>query len=251
MGIKGELYMKKIVFLSLIYLFFIPSKPIIVAQTIYRSMPTDECIDYIKSHGLTTGDYSAELDIPSGYGLVYELSNGELVVIPSDLRQKYVGFIFTNKEVFYEMVNADYFPIDRKYLTFWELERDDLGRLPESIKNYVDFLKETIRINDDFLNYHYFKTTYDSIVNYLNQNGEAYLKDKIVLAYSLQVMKYLVDTKNGKWDLEKRYEIYNSYIYPGISLDDEYINVIALFYSSLKNEGKNFEMFSDFVGITP
>lgn len=243
--------MKKISALFLFCIIFFLLKNKAVAQIPYRVMSTDKCIKYLESNGLSTDNFSPKLAIPSGYGLVYELPNKELVVIPTDFRREYMGLIFANKEAFNEMIANDFFAVDHKYLTFWEKERNDLNRLPESTADYYKFLHKTLNLEIKSFDYDYFKTTYQSIMNYFSKHREAYTKDKIALAYSLEVMKYLIETKNGKWEFGKRYELYNSYIYPSITINDEYVNVIAVFYSSLSSKQGNFQMFSDFVGLTP
>src|SRR6218665_1121780 len=78
----------------------------------YRIISSKEGMDYLENNNKSLQDFSIEYFIPSHKGVIYELSNGELVLIHPRGKGEYPGFIFSNYEAFKQCCDADFFPIE-------------------------------------------------------------------------------------------------------------------------------------------
>ena len=217
------------------------------SQNRFTVKPTNQCIKYIESFGLTIHDFQDSLSSGSPYTLVFKLPNNEIVMIPSDLNEKYVGFIYEDTPAFIEMKENDFFPVGQKNLTFWELERDYLNKFPASVPHYTEFLKKELKVVDLSFEKQELEKIYSLVAAYRKGKNPAYSKDKITLAFSLIVMNDLVQKGIGKWQITTRYKTYNSYKYPLVIAYEEKKDVISLAYSTFENKKGDFLRFYSYI----
>lgn len=215
----------------------------------YSSKPTSDCITYIESFGIDVGNIDSVSTIPGEVGIVYRLPTKEVVLVPSDFRPDYPGFIFQNIGELNKMIKSGFFPIENKFLTFWELERGNLNTLPHSIKYFKEFLEKELNLKQVNLEISQLEEIFQKIVEIKQRKIAAFLKEKIIVSYCLLVMQYMVENFKYEWLLEQRYEVYNSYSYPLIKLNGETKDVIELLYICLDAEPSSFKMFRDFIGL--
>jgi hypothetical protein len=204
-----------------------------------------DCLDYLKPFKINPQNRDSKLFIPGYGGLVYTLPNGEIILIPTDTDLEYSGFIFPNLNSFKEIVASGYFPVPEEQLTSWEIERFRLIELPKSISFYQGFLKEylgdykfNINIKDEL------NVGYEKLLRFIKSKDHSkVLKERVVLSFSLVVMDQLVTVNKGCWHFDERFEIYNSYPYPYISVDDETKDIINELYISIEDSENNFRTF--------
>ena len=135
---------------------------------IYKCLPTKECVEYMKSFGITLGDFK-EVSIPSGTGNVYKLPTGEVVLIPTDFDMEYSGFVFTNMGELKKMILDDYFPVLEKDLSIWEIERNNLKEIPKSISLYKSFLTDKVNLSKISAEKTVLEKIYNSIVKLIGK----------------------------------------------------------------------------------
>ncbi|MBB1287392.1 hypothetical protein HRH25_23655 [Flavisolibacter sp. BT320] len=219
------------------------------SQMNYKVLPTKQCIAYIESQGLTVDDWDTTLSIPSGYGFLYSLPTKEIVLIPTRTGMPYEGFIYKNKAAFERMVQEDFFPLSEQYLTYWEMERDNLKSLPASVPYFESLLQAELQLNTVLRNPEGLEKVYHLLVKFIKEKKSKNLNERVVLAYAILVMDYLVRTKGAEWEIAKRYEIYNSYFDPIVILDDEWKDVVGNLFATLQEPKGNYRYFRESAGL--
>jgi hypothetical protein len=215
----------------------------------FRVLPTKDCISYLDKFDLTVDDVDTSLSISSGFGLVYSLPNKEVVLIPTRIGLLYEGFIFKDVYAFNKMNNNDYFPISRKLHTVWELERVELANLPNSIEYFKKLIESRLDTKIECLDKDNTKLLYGKLVEQFYRYKNNQTVQQLMLAYSVLVMDFLVREKGAEWKFSKRYEIYNSYVYPYVELEGELKMVHSILSSTLSNPKGDYFSFAQRVGL--
>jgi hypothetical protein len=216
----------------------------------YTRKTTSECINYIESfeRSLSVAD---SLSIPGLGGLIYKLPNDKIVLIPTNYEIEYSGFIFSSLSAFNEMVEKDYYPVAENELTSWEVEKFNLENLPFSTVKYKQFLEKNLKIdNVDISNDTQLRIIYDVIVRFLKiKKSVQIIKERMVLSFAIVIMDHLVKLYSGKWKYQKRYEVYNSYNYPLIEIQNKTKNTINDLYILFEGKAADFIFFKKFIGL--
>jgi hypothetical protein len=215
----------------------------------YISKSTKDCIKYIETFGIDSNEIDSVSTIPSEAGLVYKLPNKEVVLIPSDFNPDYPGFIFRSADDLEKMIKSGFFPIESKYLTFWEIENNNLKSLPGSIKYFKNSLNDILSIKPTIYEISELKKIYQSLIEFKASKADLLLKEKLIVSYCILVMDYLVKKNKYTWYFEERFETYNPYTYPQVKLGSDVKNIIELMYICLDGEAASFEMFCNFTGL--
>jgi hypothetical protein len=213
-----------------------------MSQIKYVIKPTVECINYIESLEGNIDSLTFVKTTTSESGLIYKLKNDQFVLIPSDFNPEYPGFVFENLSVLNQMLKKDFFPIGENFMTIWELERNELNALPSGANHYNDFLFSDLGIKKSEVDMGTLKNLYQNVsknLSKLDKKG----KMKIIIAYGIVFMDFLVKTLKYNWSFEKRYETYNSYKYPMVKLKGQTTDVIEILLISLQEEKSNFDFF--------
>ena len=122
------------------------------------------------------------------------MSNGEIVLIHPQGKGEYPGFIFSNYEVFKKCCDSDFFPIEKKYMTWLELHaRHMLGFLKDD-RFYSQPLAETLNVNVPFKSAKDCETAYEKLVSYISSKKNPYdIKQAVIHCYALAVSKFLIE----------------------------------------------------------
>lgn len=216
------------------------------AQNEYKFESTSNCIKYIEKNGLTLEDIDTTIFIESEMGLLYSLPNDEVVMIPSDFRDDYVGIIFCNRNAFLRARDSGFFSLPEQYLSMWEKESKRLINITENLNNYLVLLKNNLKLDQVGFDVYSLRNIYDKLLSYLNISNIAPSdKELTVFSFSLVLMDYYVREKKAKWNLLKRYEIYNQYYYPTLIRENKSLDIYSCLCTSLEMKGGNFQLFLD------
>ena len=94
-----------------------------------------------------------------------------------------------------------------------------------------------------------FETVYDLLAKFVKSKYDRKLRQRVMLAYSLIVMDYLVKKENARWEFIKRFEIYNSYNEPFVVVDGEDVSVLGNLVATLRESKGNFRFFKAVTGL--
>lgn len=212
----------------------------------YKLITSKEGMEYLEHSNKSLQDFSADYFIPSNKGVIYELSNGEIVLIHPKGKGEYPGFIFSNYEAFRKCCEADFFPIEEKDMTWLEAHATQMQGFLKDDSFYLQPLAETLKIDTPFKSAKDCEAAYKKLVSYISSKKNLYeVKQALVHCYALSVSKFLIEEKGYRWELKKNYEVYNPYYYPEISDNEkERIDVISKLYIAVGDRHK--ALFRDF-----
>jgi hypothetical protein len=205
----------------------------------YKTISSKEGLEYLEKSNKSLQDVS-EYSIPSQYGVVYQMSNGEIVLINPKGKGDYPGFVFDNYEAFIQCCDADFFPIEEEYMTWLERHANQMKEFLKDDRFYLQPLAELLKINDPFKSVKDCELAYGKLVIYITNKKNSYNnKQASMHCYAAAVSKFLIEEKGYRWTLKKGYEIYNPYYYPQLHNDsDDYINVFSKIYVAIGGQYK-------------
>jgi hypothetical protein len=217
----------------------------------HKVLLTKDCIKYIEQSGLSIKDYNLDYSIPSGKGLIYTLSNGEFILMPSTFEESYPGIIFNNLESFRKYLDRDSFPIDTKYMTWLEAHSSEMKFFLDEDAFYISLLGKELKVKLPLTSVEDFETAYMKMVSYVKDISKSKTEKLAVInSYGLAVTEYLIKNKKNKWELHKQYEMYNPYYYPLLLENGNKIDIITNVHITIQNKGKNsFKSFCNYVGL--
>ncbi|WP_316787818.1 hypothetical protein [Pedobacter frigoris] len=205
----------------------------------YRIITQLEADDYLAKHGKEVQDFS-NLGIKSHMGIVYELSNGELVLMPAGsahLKDNHPCFVYDNLESFNKMKEADYFPIPDSAKTYLELEYPYLLKMVNNIGHFKAEIEmySKVKVPDTF-NLEWFEQihseVYEAVGNYKISMVE---RQRLVLSFSILMMWTLVKDYNCSIEMKQQYETYNACLYPYLKVDDHKRDLMGDLFSVMRN----------------
>lgn len=206
----------------------------VMGQEHYTVKPTSECIKYIESFGRPLCDVRYFDILPSEAGLVYKLKNNKLVLIPSDLDAIYPGFIFASESDLQSMTKADYFSIDEKYMTVWEIEKRYLDSLPRSVEHFKSFLRSELNYENQIKQLSDFEPYYNLAALKVKEKIPLIEKEKLMISFAITVMDFFVEVEKNNWVFEKRCERYNSYQYSQLHTAIDVVDILNLVFICLE-----------------
>lgn len=212
----------------------------------YLIAPKSICEKYIQDKGGSLKDVNWKYSIQSHAALVYTLANGEVVMIPSHSAPDYPSFIFKNIESFDKLGKQDYFPIDKRYMTWLEANADSVAKIDEASLFYRLPLQKAFGTKFPLQTREEIRELFDKVLTYArSKNNSEVEKKEIVYCFGLSVIMYLKNVKGYKIQMDKFYEIYNPYFQPLIIYPDGRKSNIfdQLFMSIRSNLGNIFELF--------
>lgn len=214
----------------------------------YKLISSKEGLEYIEKNGMTFKDYSLKDSIPSHMGVVYNLRNGEVILLhPNPFgKPEYPGFIFTNIDEFNKCCEADFFPIAEKDMTWLEAHAKQMQAFSKNDSFFLEPLREHLKVEVPFKSGTECELVYNKLITYIKKKNNPYeRKQELVNCYALAVSKFLIEEKGFKWNLGKNYEVFNPYYYPEISNSEkENVNVISKLYIAVG--GRQKIKFRDF-----
>jgi hypothetical protein len=185
----------------------------------YEVKSSDYLIDYLQRvHGRQP--FNASYHLETNYGLIHELSNGEVVFLTIG----HDGIIFKNKACFKAAVDADEFPIDNPHKNLFELEKERISNINLHVDYYREHLNRILKLNFQEIN---------------RESVEAYLKkivgrtirklttEKDAVALIAVVGQLIINEQGGSWLIEKRYGTYNPYFEPLLLNTDKQVILLS------------------------
>lgn len=213
-----------------------------MSQRKYLKKPASECIKYIESFGHSIDSLIFFKTTPSGSGIVYKLENNKVVLIPSDFNLDYPGFIFESEYDLDEMIKSNFYPIDEKHMTVWEVERKALDSLPKTVDYFKTFLLSELKYEKSLKNLENFKSLYNLLVIEVKNSKPLWKKEKLMISFGILLMNFFVETQSkNKWHFKTRYETYNSYKYPILQSKSEMKDIIQLVFISVADDSSDFD----------
>ncbi|MBX9784359.1 MAG: hypothetical protein K2X48_13800 [Chitinophagaceae bacterium] len=176
----------------------------------YKVIPTRDCIAYIEKYGLTIDDDS-DYRIKSTSGLVYTLSNNEVVLLPTNFDLDYPGIVFKNLDVFKYYAALDFFPIGEQNMTWFERYNKQIQQFREKREFYSNPL-ETLNITLPFKNTEEIKSAFLKVESFIASTkckDFSFQQVHMIYSFGLAVTNYLIDYKGYKLLLKSGYENYN------------------------------------------
>ena len=219
----------------------------------YTIINSKEALEYLEKNNKPLTEYSS-LSIPSEYGMIYELSNGEIVLMEPSNGDDYPAFIFHNYESFKKCCDADYFPIGAEHMTWLESRTDAIQGFLKDDNFYQQPLQEFLGLSP-FKDYKDCEVGYEKLLAYVKSKKNTG-KEKMHLAhcYAFAITKFLIEHKNYEWKLRKSYEVYNPYYEPVVIKEgtDLEVNVITKLHIAVEGyEKSNFRTFLFFITRIP
>lgn len=198
-------------------------------DTIYRVMSTKECLNYLKSFGLTIHDDDMHLLIKSGKGVVYPLPNGEVLLVPTNFNKNYPGIIFKSKKEFEHCVKEDFFPIGEENMTWLERNYHQMKTFETDRDFFSIVLIEKLGLKLPFQNLDDVKTAFVKIKEIIKRKNSIMSKDaeELVHTFGLSLICYLKDYRQFEILKLNEHENYNPYIYPMVINRDYRIDVLS------------------------
>ncbi|MEZ2442778.1 hypothetical protein AB6805_13735 [Chitinophaga sp. RCC_12] len=212
----------------------------------HKLITSREGLEYLERSKKPLQDFSRRLQIPSGYGTIYELPNEQILLFNPSSGSEYPGFIFYGYSPFKECCDADFFPIPEKDMTWLEAHARQMLSYLKNDSFYLNPLSEKLGISIPIKTENECEAAYDKLVKYSSSPKKSG-PDKIEIAhcYSLAVTKFLIEEKNFKWELRRMYQVYNPYYYPVVS-NEEKKNVDVVSKLSIAVGKRNKIPFRDF-----
>ncbi len=189
----------------------------------YEIKNTSELIEYLKSMGIKDPVMDSNYQLKTNYGFVHELTNGQLIFLPHDLRGD--GLLVSTKMEFDKIIKKDKFPIENPTKTIFENETNQLLNLPQEIQKYQSYLNETLKFDFEDISKESAQAYLKKIVG-RSIKQVATDKEKVAL---IVMFGHLIKQKvNGNWMLLKRYGKYNPYYEPQIKTDSNKVIMLSM-----------------------
>lgn len=133
--------MKFLLFCNL--LSFIAMKTI---ETGHQVLPSKQCIEYLEEKGTKLQIQRPDDATKSTSGLVYILSNGEVVLLPSHVKPSYPGIIFKDMTEYKKYADLDSFPIDKKDMTWLEANASNMKEFGINNQFFISILRKELNL---------------------------------------------------------------------------------------------------------
>jgi len=206
----------------------------------YTLISSKEGIKYLEQNHKSLQDFSTDYSIPSNMGVIYQMLNGEIVLIHPMGKGDYPGFIFSNYEAFRKCCEADFFPIGEKDMTWLESHASEMQGFLKDDSFYLQPLMDVLEMDVPFKSTKDCETAYKKLISFIGNKKNHYdIQQAVVHCYALAVSKFLIEQKGYSWELKKKYEVYNPYYYPEISNDEKKnVDVISKTYIAIGDKHK-------------
>jgi hypothetical protein len=216
----------------------------------YTLLPAFKCREMLKEQGISLNKYCTTLHISSRKGVVFELNEGRVLLLPLTGDSTYPGIVFSDSSTFEHFSNLDSFPIGEEYMTWHEKHMGAMKNwLTEKefyfsiVENKLDVKLPLSSISDC---QELFEKSYELMKS---ESVTKKVKLEVLECVALTIAEYLVSKKGYSWCLEKRYEIYNPYFLLTLEKDGHKYNVLEHLAISLGSNEPSFSLFSTFVGL--
>ena len=180
----------------------------------------ENLIKYLNSNGREDIDFDYQLETNAGF--VFNLENGKVVFLPNDFQSK--GLLIENKEIFKEMIENDYLPIEKEFKNLFETEIQQIQNINNEINNYQIHLNKTLKFDFQELNkeaaHFYLKKVVGRTIKQLTT-------DKDIVGLIAIFGELIRKEVNGKWFTFKRYGKYNPYYEPNIVTEKKKVIMIS------------------------
>jgi len=172
----------------------------------------EEIKDYLLTHHKTLRDYDDHLS--KGYGTIYKLSTGEVILTPTLSRSGSKCLLFTNEECFLECLRNESFPIENEDKEIFEYDLEGQRNIHKNISKYHGYLNKRLKLNYLSLDRSNIREYYEGVLKLKKKTQED------ILALGAVMGELWRKELNGKWILEKWYGTYNPYYKPLIVYSD-------------------------------
>lgn len=216
-----------------ILILFLVTKTTIYSMSCYKIKMGEELREYVQSSGLDIVFDAQQLK--TNGASIYELMNGEIVMIPFIYENDLEGFVFKNKECFQEMIETDSFPLENEEETLFDTETKRFLDLPNSIPFYQNHLNELFGFDFEGID----NEKLDTYFNKLRKIPKRKVKDLDHTAMGMMYGWLLHQKTGGKWMLEKRYGTYNPYYVPIVTYEGRMVYVFDKYITHLEHRFKD------------
>jgi len=216
-------------------------------DTAYKVMSTKECLSYIENAGLSIHDDDTNFSINSQSGVIYSLSNGEVVLMPTNFDLNYPGIIFKNTAVFKSYVAQDFFPIGEEKMTWLERNYNHMKNFETNHDFFSKTLTEKLHLKFPFHSIDDVKAAFlkiKAIADLQTHEEQSNEIDALIHSFGLALIYYLKDYRNFQLTMRKEHENYNPYLYPRMIKDDKQIDVLLKVFIYIDEQSTHsFENF--------
>jgi len=177
-------------------------------------MPTSDALTYLKEAGIEYFDFNRELRINSGFGLAFDMPNGKVLLMPSNLKDNYPSLLYNTCNDFIKAKEEDIFPIPLESMEWLEKHSEKVCHFLKQnvIENalslkleYIDIYRNEIDCYEAFYNAR-------KLIRKKNISNEE--MNNIIYIIAINMIKYLNVEKKYNITFVKKYATYNHYWYP-------------------------------------
>ena len=199
----------------------------------FKVVSTNQAIIYLDTYGIRLKDSTPKYQIPSGYGRVYTLQNGEVVLIGSAFQDNYPAFVFNSFEDFETCCKYDYFPLPSHDMSWAEANALQIKDFLIAPNFYLQPLHQGLGISVPFQSAMDCEAAYLKIHKYVRSksNSTTLERTDAVGFFALAMAQYLIEKKGYRHEVKKRYFTYNPGYTPVLTVDDKgealYVEVLS------------------------
>ena len=195
-------------------------------------------VAYLKQNKRSIESFDFQLETNNSF--IYKLKN-EIVILPGNLDSHENGLIVKNREVFEDMLENDYFPIETNSKAYYEVFKEKILKIPNNVSENIMLLEKTLDIKIDKVEYDevFFQTINSAIRKKLKVRSK--LHDDYLVELSVLLGEIIVKRNGGYWELEKQYGLFNPYFIPNIIYNNVKLSVIETILIGLEDI-KHFDL---------
>lgn len=227
----------------------------------YKIITAQEAYEKVKNNNLKSIYVDCYPEERGSYS-TYLLSEGNYLVAPSNFTKNSPAFIFFNKEIFFECVKAQRFPLPISNMSFYEIYQEKILGFRFEVDCFKEVIRQELGYTGDFKSVNDFQNLFEILFKFIH-NSEIVenRKEGAVVSY---VMLYLaVSNLSPGISIEfvRKYSVYNIYYVPvirgaqvfsgNLRFDFENIYPIEQLWISLSEaySEKSFDTFVSSIGI--
>lgn len=222
-------------------------------NTDFKILPKEVALEYLKQYGLSLDDDCPDIVLESNSSLTYILPNNELMLYPLNSVHGYPSLIFTDIEKFNQYKLNGHFPIDRKYMTYFEYYYKDIKDIENFKWHHEENLSAKLQVSLPFKHKDEIEPAFEKMqlaIKTYSISKDSISFDDIETSFGLSVIRYLIEFENSTIEIDDRFETYNKEAYPFIIKRGRIIDVISNVKRANSLNSKNsFNMFSRWIGL--
>ena len=194
----------------------------------YEILSWNSAFELINDKGLRFEKPTQTLKVENSTKVfVYEISDSETVImpeypVPRFSRNSYPAFLFHDKTLVNQVIATMTFPIPDEFITGLEKEKSKIRNISSTYNEYISYFDTML--GSDLAN----SITIEKLRNVhpkiIKRKNEEYI-EKLLIAYSIVVSQYLINTKGAEYYILRVDKGYSPYLIPCVKINGQVINI--------------------------